>query len=95
MWGVLIRYASTPLIVALSPGNKEITRFRPCSPIVNRNLLDRAEKIQKFTQTTGTVDVFIRVQVFREPLRGELGLVRIFAKYGSNALTLDVQLLSY
>jgi hypothetical protein len=54
----VIRYASTPLIVALSPGNKEITRFRPWSPIANRNHFDRAEKITKFAQTTGTVDVF-------------------------------------
>jgi hypothetical protein len=54
----VIRYASTPLIVALSPGNKEITRFRPWSPIATRKHFDRAEKIPKFAQTTGTVDVF-------------------------------------
>ena len=29
-WGGVSRYAATPLIVALSPGHKDITRFRPC-----------------------------------------------------------------
>jgi len=52
------RYAATPLIVALSLSHSDITRFRPQSPIVTGNHLDRAEKIPKFTQTTGTVDVF-------------------------------------
>jgi len=52
------RYAATPLTVALSPGHSDITRFRPWSPIATGNHLDRAEKIPKFAQTTGTVDVF-------------------------------------
>jgi hypothetical protein len=39
------RYAGTPLIVALSLGHSDITRFRPWSPIVTGNNLDRAEKI--------------------------------------------------
>jgi len=52
------RYAATPLIVALSPGHSDITRFRPWSPIVTENHLDRAEKNPKFAQMTGTVDVF-------------------------------------
>jgi len=34
-----------PLIVALSPGHSDITRFRPWSPIATGNYLDRAEKI--------------------------------------------------
>jgi len=51
------RYAATPLIVALSPGHSDITGFRPWSPIVTGNHLDRAEKIPKFAQTTGIVDV--------------------------------------
>jgi len=38
------RYATTPLIVALSPGHSDITRFRPWSPIATGNHLDRAEK---------------------------------------------------
>ena len=51
------RYAATPFIVALSLGHSDITRFHPWSPIMTRNHLDRAEKIPKFAQTTGTVDV--------------------------------------
>ena len=43
-WGGVIRYAATPLTVALSPGHSDITRFRPWSPIVTGNHLDRAEK---------------------------------------------------
>ena len=52
------RNAATPLIVALSPGHSDITRFRPWSPIATGNHWDRAEKIPNFAQTTGTVDVF-------------------------------------
>ena len=51
------RYAATPLIVALSPGNSDTTRFRPWPPIATGNHLDRAEKIPKVAQTTGTVDI--------------------------------------
>jgi len=52
------RYAATPMIVALSPGHSDITRFRPWSPIAIGNHLDRAGKIPEVAQTTGTVDVF-------------------------------------
>ena len=52
------RYAATPLIVALSTGLSAITRFLPWSPIATGNHLDRAEKVPKVAQTTGTVDVF-------------------------------------
>ena len=53
------RYIATPLIVALSQGHSDITRFRPWSPIATGNHLDSAEKkIPKVAQTTGTVDVF-------------------------------------
>jgi len=43
--GGVNRYATTPLIVALSPGHSDITRFRPWSTIVTGNYFDRAEKI--------------------------------------------------
>ena len=49
---------ATPLIVALSPGLSDITRFRPCLPTATGNHLDHAEKIPKVAQTTRTVDVF-------------------------------------
>ena len=42
--GGMNRYTATPLIVALSPGHSDITRFRPWSPIATGNHLDRAEK---------------------------------------------------
>jgi len=57
-WAGVIRYAATPLIVALSPGHSDITRLRPWSPIATGSYLDRAEKIPKVAQTTGNVDVF-------------------------------------
>ena len=57
-WGRVSRYAAPPLIVALSPGHSDITRFRPWSPIVTRNHVDRAEKIPKSAQTTDSVGVF-------------------------------------
>ena len=53
------RFAAIPLTVALSPGHSDITSFRPWSPIATGNHLDRAEKIPKVGQTTGTVDVFV------------------------------------
>ena len=58
-WGGVNRYATTPLIVALSPGQSDITRFRSWSPIATGNHLDRAEKILKVAPTTGTVDRFL------------------------------------
>jgi len=60
------RYAATPLIVALSPGHSDLTRFRTWSPIATGNHLDRTENIPKVAQTTGTVDVF-------DPLAGISG----------------------
>ena len=58
-WGGVSRYAATSMIVALSPGHCDITRFRPWSQIAAGNDLDRAEKKNpKVAQTTGTVDVF-------------------------------------
>ena len=50
--------AATPLIVAVSLGHSDITRFRPWLPIVTGNHMDRTEKIPKLAQMTGTVDIF-------------------------------------
>jgi len=52
------RYATIPFIAALSPGHSDITGFHPWSPIATGNHLDLTEKIPKFAQTTGTIDVF-------------------------------------
>jgi len=57
-WGRVNGYAATPLIVALSLGHSDITRFLPWSSITTGNPLDRAEKIPKVAQMTGTVDIF-------------------------------------
>jgi len=46
------------LIVALSPGHSDITRFHPWSTIATGNHMDRAETILNVAQTTGTVDVY-------------------------------------
>ena len=89
------RYAVTPLIAALSPSHSDITRFRPWSPIATGNHLDRAEEIPNVAQTTETVDVFDRVQAFRNPLCGEFPHVQNFINDGPNPLTSDAQLLSY
>ena len=72
---------------ALSPGHGDITRFRPWSPIATANHLDRAEKIPKFAQATGTVDVFDLRSGISGPLRGELPHVQIFMNDGPNPLT--------
>jgi len=57
-WGGVSPYATNPLIVALSPGHNDATRFRPWSPNATGNHLNLTEKIPKVAQTTGTVDVF-------------------------------------
>jgi len=57
-WGGVSRYAATPLIVALSPGQSDITRFRPWSPIATGKYLDRGENIPKVARTNGTFDIF-------------------------------------
>ena len=86
-WGGVSRYAATPLIVALSPGHSDITRLCPWSPIAIGNHLDRAEKIPKVAQTTGTVDVFDPPSGISGPLRGERLHVEIFMNDGPNPLS--------
>jgi hypothetical protein len=56
--GGVSRYAATPLIVALSPGQSDTTRFRPWSPIATGNSLEKKKKIPNVAQTIDTVDVF-------------------------------------
>ena len=81
-------YAATPLIVTLSPGHSDITRFRPWSPIAPyRNHFDRAKKIPKLLRSLPPFMCLIRVQAFRDPLRGELPHVQIFMSDGPNPLT--------
>jgi len=71
-WGGVTSYAATLLIIALSPGHSDITRFHPWSPIVTGNHLDRAEKIPGLLRRLVPLTFLIRVEAFRDPLRGEL-----------------------
>ena len=81
------RYAVNPLIVALSPGHSDITRFRPWSPIATRNYLDRTEKIPDLLKRLTPLTFLIRFQAFRDALRGDLPHVQIFMNDGPNPLT--------
>jgi len=86
--GGVSRYASTPLIVALSPGHSDITRFRPRSPIApNRKSFWSRRKNSKFSQTNGAVDVFDPRSGIWDPPGGELPHVQIFMNDGPNPLT--------
>ena len=71
-------YAATPLIVALSLGCSDITRFRPCSPVATGNNLDRADKIPEVAQTTGTVDIFDPSSGISGPILWRASAVQIF-----------------
>jgi len=86
-WGGVSRYAATPLIVALSPGHSDITGFRPWSPIATGNHLDRAEKIPKIAETTGTVDVFDPRSGISEPTSQRASACPNFMNDGPNPLT--------
>ena len=69
------RYAVTPFIVALSPGNSDITSFRPLSPIVTAtgNHSDRAEPkiFQKLLKQLAPLTFFIGFQAFWDTVRRE------------------------
>jgi len=78
---------STPLIGALSPGHKDITGFvhgHQSHP--TGNYLEREEKFRKLLRRLAPLMFLIRVQAFRDPLRGELLHVQIFMNYGPNPL---------
>ena len=83
-WGGVNRFAATPLIVAFSPGHSNITRLRSWSLIATGNHLDRAEKFPKLLRRLAPLKFLIRVQEFRDPLRGEIPHVQIFINDGSN-----------
>jgi len=55
---VVSLYATTPLIVALSPGHSDITGFCPWSPITTGNHFDHTKEIPEVAQMTGTIDLF-------------------------------------
>ena len=85
--GGVSRYAAIILIVALSSDHSDITRFRPWSQIATGNHFDRAEKNPKFARRQAPLTFLILVQVFRDPLRGDLPHVQVFMNDGPNPVT--------
>ena len=88
-WGGVSRYAATPLIVALSPGHSDITKFRPWLPIATGNHFDRAQpkKFQNLLRRLAPLTFFFRVHSFRDPLSEEFPHVQILMNDGPNPLT--------
>jgi hypothetical protein len=84
--GGVSRFAATPLILCLSPGHTNIIRFHPWSSLATGNLLDRAEKIKKLLRQLSTLRFLTKVQVFQDPLRGELPQFQIFMNDGPNSI---------
>ena len=64
------RYGATSFSVTLSPGHRDITRFRPWSPIAPRQeiIWTAPKKIPNVAQTTGAVDVFDPPSGFSGPI---------------------------
>ena len=87
LWNGVSRYAAIPLNVSFYHGDSDSTRFRLWSPIAAGNCLDRAEKIQTLLRRLANLTFLIRVQSFRDPLRGELSHVQIFMNDGPNSVT--------
>ena len=83
----MIRFAATPLIVALSPVHSDINTIRSWSPIETGNHLDRAKKIPKVAQTTSIIDVFDPHSGISGPTLWELPHVQIFMNDGPNPFT--------
>ena len=96
-WGGVKRYASTPMIVALSPGYSDITRFRTKSAIApgRKSIGSDQNKLHNLLRRLAPLTFLIRFQAFRDPLRGELPPVKIFMDDGPNPLMWDAQLFSY
>jgi len=86
-WGGVSRYATTPLIFALSPGHSGITRFRPWSPIMTGNIWIVPKKFQNLLRRLASLMFLIHVQAFQDPLHGELLHIQIFMNDGINPLT--------
>jgi len=93
--GRVSRYAATWLIVALSPGHSDITRFRPWSLIATGNHLDWAEKIPKVAQTTGTNDIFDPCSGISGPTSRRASACPNLHEWWTQPLTWDAWLLSY
>ena len=85
-WVWVSRYAATTVIVALSRSHSDITRFRPWSPVATVHHLDRTEKNPNLLRRLALLKVLIRVQTFRDSIRGESPHIQIMND-GHNSLT--------
>ena len=94
-WGGVSRYATTPLIVDLSPGHSDIISFVHGHQLRQEIIWIPPKKLQKLLRRLTPLTFLIRFQAFRDPLRGELPYVQIFMNDGPNSLTWDGQSLSY
>jgi hypothetical protein len=86
-WRGVSCYAATPLIVALSPGHSDITRFCPWLPFVTGYYLNRTEKVPNLLRKLAPPMFLIHVQAYRDPLRAVFRHAQIFMNGGPNALT--------
>ena len=71
----------------LSPVHSDITRFHQWSPNAIGSHLDCAEKIQKLLRRLAPMTFLIRIQAFRDSLRGEFPHFQILMNDGPNPLT--------
>ena len=72
-------------IVALSPGYSDITRLHPWCHQSRQEIIWIAPKVfQKLLRRLPQLTFFIRVQAFRDPIRGELPHIQIFMNDGPN-----------
>jgi len=87
-WGGVSRYAATPLLVALSPAHRD---NQVLSMVTNRAQQEIIwivpKKFQKLLTRLTPLTFLIRVQAFRDSLRGELPHVQIFMNDEPNTLT--------
>jgi len=81
------RYATTPLIVVLSPGHSDITRFVRGHQSRQETIRMALKKFQTLLRRQAPLTFLIRVQAFRDPLGGELPHVQIFMNDGPNLFT--------
>jgi len=74
--GGVSRYAVTPFIVVFFGGHSDITRFRAWSPVATGNHLNLVKKFQILLRRVAKLTFVIRVQIFRDPLRGQLRMFK-------------------
>jgi len=89
------RYAATWIDCCFVSGSYWYNQFRPRSPIATGNNLDRAKKIPKLAQATGTVDVFDPRSGISGPTSRRASACPNLHEWWTQPVTWDVQLHSY